>query len=171
MKKELKKAGAAALAAALVMTAAIPVYADETGAGDTPAQQSNLKLTTSMEAHYIMTIPMQASGEASIPFGKVDTDIGDLAVEGDIGTKQQVSVTVEQTPFTDVKDPGNTFDFELRCDGSEFAGAAWDWEEVRAEGSVSYPLTVHIPSETWAKVVAGEYAATLTFKAELQDVQ
>ena len=118
-----------------------------------------------------MTIPMQASGEASIPFGKVDTDIGDLAVEGDIGTKQQVSVTVEQTPFTDVKDPGNTFEFELRCDGSKFTGAAWDWEEVRAEGSVSYPLTLHIPSETWANVVAGEYAATLTFKAELQDVQ
>ena len=122
MKKELKKAGAAALAAALVMTAAIPVYADETGAGDTPAQQSNLKLTTSMEAHYIMTIPMQASGEASIPFGKVDTDIGDLAVEGDIGTKQQVSVTVEQTPFTDVKDPGNK-DFWLIDEEAAVTGA------------------------------------------------
>lgn len=171
MRKEMKRAGAAALAAALILTGGIPVSASEAGAGDTPAQQSSLNLPTSQEAHYIMTIPMQATGEASIPFGRVDTEIGDLTVTGDIGTKQQVSVTVEQTPFTDVKDPGNTFDFTLLHDGNTFKEAVWDWQEVRAETPVSYPLTVHIPSETWAKVVAGEYAATLNFKAELQNIE
>ena len=171
MRKEMKRAGAAALAEALILTGGISVSASEAGAGDTPAQQSSLNLTTSQEAHYIMTIPKQATGEASIPFGKVDTEIGDLTVTGDIGTKQQVSVTVEQTPFTDVKDSGNTFDFTLLHDGNTFKEAVWDWEEVRAETPVSYPLTVHIPSETWAKVVAGEYAATLTFKAELQNIE
>ena len=80
-------------------------------------------------------------------------------------------MTVEQTQFTDVKDSGNTFDFTLLHDGNTFKEAVWDWEEVRAETPVSYPLTVHIPSETWAKVVAGEYAAALTFKAELQNIE
>ena len=171
MRKEMKRAGAAALAEALILTGGISVSASEAGAGDTPAQQSSLNLTTSQEAHYSMTIPMQATGEASIPFGKVDTEIGDLTVTGDIGTKQQVSVTVEQTPFTDVKDAGNSFRFELLCKESMFEKEVWDWQEVRVETPVSYPLTVHIPSETWAKVVAGEYAATLTFKAELQNIE
>lgn len=149
MRKEMKRAGAAALAEALILTGGISVSASEAGAGDTPAQQSSLNLTTSQEAHYIMTIPMQATGEASIPFGKVDTEIGDLTVTGDIGTKQQVSVTVEQTPFTDVKDAGNSFRFELLCKESKFEKEVWDWQEVRVETPVSYISPVKHGRKWW----------------------
>lgn len=171
MNKRMKKAGAAALTTALILTAGIPAHASEPGAGDTPAQQSSLNLTTSKAAKYTMKIPMQATGEAGITFGAVDTEIGDLTVTGDIGTKQQVSVTVEQTPFTDVKDSGNHFDFDLRCKENKFETEVWNWQEVRAETPVSYPLTVHIPNETWENVAAGDYTATLTFKAELQNIE
>lgn len=166
-----KRAGAAVLAAALVMTAGIPAYASETGTGDTAAQSSSLNLTTSQEARYIMTIPMQATGEAGITFGDENTPIGDLSVTGDIGTKQQVSVTVEKTPFTDVRDANNHFDFDLLSENEDFEEATWNWQQVRAETPTGYALTVHIPNETWEKVPAGDYTATLTFKAQLEDVE
>lgn len=156
-----KRAGAVVLAAAAVMTAGIPVYA-------TGTQESSMNLNMSKEASYIMTIPKDTS---SIKFGAESTVIGALSVTGDIGTKQQVTVTTEKTPFTDVKDADNQFSFALQCEGNSFETAVWNWQEVRAEEPTAYPLTVYIPTETWADVAAGEYTATLTFTAELQNIE
>lgn len=161
MTGRMKRAGAAVLAAAAVMTAGVPAYAAGT-------QESSMDLNMSKEADYIMTIPMDTT---SIGFGAESTVIGDLSVTGNIGTKQQVTVTAEKTPFTDVKDAENQFPFDLQCEGSSFETAVWSWQEVRAEEPTAYPLTVYIPTETWADVAAGDYTATLTFKAELQNIE
>lgn len=166
MKVRTKKAGAAILAAALLMAAGIPAYASE--GADTGTQGSSLNLTMSKESDYMMTIPKTTT---SIQFGTVDTVIGDLYVTGDIGTKQQVAVTVGKTDFTDVKDEKNAFPFALQSGGADFEKAVWNWEQVRADTPTAYSLTVHIPSETWGEVVAGDYTAVLTFHAELQDIE
>lgn len=166
MKARAKKAAVLALSAALVMAAGIPVYASE--GDDTGTQESSINLTMSKESDYMMTIPKTTT---SIQFGTVDTVIGDLYVTGDIGTKQQVAVTVDKTDFTDVKDEENSFPFALQSGGADFEEAVWNWEQVRADTPAAYPLTVHIPSSMWGDVVAGDYAATLTFYAELQDVE
>ncbi len=166
MKGRKKRAAALALSALLVMAAGIPAYAS--GGADTGTQKSSLNLTMSKEPTYIMEIPKTTT---SISFGKEDTVIGDLCVTGDIGTKQQVAVTVDKTNFVDENDTENSFPFTLQCDGSDFKTAVWSWEQVRADTPTAYSLTVHIPSETWGDVVAGNYAATLTFQAELQNVE
>lgn len=166
MKVRTKKAGVVFLSAALIMAAGIPAYASE--GADTGTQESSMNLSMSKESDYTMTIPKTTT---SIKFGTVDTVIGDLSVTGDIGTKQQVAVTVEKTDFTDVKDEGNTFPFALQYEGEDFEAAVWNWEQVRADTPTAYSLTVNIPGATWGDVVAGDYAATLTFHAELQNVE
>lgn len=166
MKEKTRKAAALAFSAALVMAAGIPAYAsEETSTG---TQESSLNLSMSKDADFMMSIPKTT---ASIQFGAENTVIGDLYVTGDIGTKQQVAVSVEKTKFTDVKAEDNCFPFTLQSGGADFEEAVWDWKQVRADTPTAYSLTVYIPNETWGEVVAGDYAATLTFYAELQNVE
>ncbi|MDO5346708.1 MAG: cation transporter [Lachnospiraceae bacterium] len=160
-KRTVKQAFAAGMAAFVMMTSAIPVFA----AGSSDTQEMYLSMSKAPE--YTMTIP----ASQDIPFGTVDTGIGDLYVTGNIGTKQQVQVTAEKTDFVDEKDDANSFSFDLQCSGTDFSGAIWSSDQLRSEAATKYALTVHIPTETWGNTKAGTYKATLTFKAELQDVQ
>ena len=149
------------LAVSAVMAAAIPAYASE-------EDEKSMELTMSKASEYIMTIPKD---QDTVTFGTEKTQIGSLSVTGDIGTKQKVLVTVAKTNFVDVKDDTNFFAFDLQANGQNFSWAEWNWEQVRAQEPVAYPLTVYIPSETWADTVAGTYGATITFTAQLQDIE
>lgn len=161
--RKSKKIMAALLAATAFCAAAIPAYASSTG-----TDNQSMDLNISKTATYTMSIP---STQSNITFGTVDTIIGDVSVTGNIGTKQQVRVTVEKTDFVDAKDNTNKFSFELLNNGTAFSGQVWDSDQVRAAQAVAYPLTVRIPQTTWDTVKAGSYKATLTFQAELKEVQ
>lgn len=156
-----KKVMAALLVAAVMGTVAIPTYADS-------ANDKTMELNTSKSASYIMSIP---NTQSNISFGAEDTVIGNLSVTGNIGTKQQVQVTVEKTDFVDKKDNTNKFSFSLLHNGQDFTGQTWNYDQVRAAQAVAYPLTVHIPKTTWNGTKAGSYNATLTFKVALQDIE
>lgn len=162
MRNKTGKKVMAAFLAAAVMSMAVPAYASEA-----EKDEQSMELNMSKDSTYMMSIPMSQS----IAFGTVDTEIGEVSVTGDIGTKQKVNVKVSKTDFIDEKDAQNVFSFDLWSDEETFAGKDWVSEEVRAEEAVAYPLTVHIPTETWAGVIAGDYAATLTFEAELVDIE
>ncbi|MDO4337979.1 MAG: cation transporter [Eubacteriales bacterium] len=160
MKKQWKKRlQAVFLAGSMLMTAALPAYA---------ADKQSMELTVNKAAQYTMTIPRDQN---EIIFGAEHTTIGTLSVTGDIGTKQQVQVTVDKTDFADSKDKTNSFPFALQNNGSGFSSAVWTSEQVRAETPTGYDLEVYIPTTTWAGTQAGTYNATLTFQAELQDIR
>ncbi|MCD8104145.1 MAG: cation transporter [Lachnospiraceae bacterium] len=160
MKKNRKRLMAALMCAAILTTAAIPAYASST-------DQQSMELTMSKDATFIMTIPSTTN---TVVFGAVDTEIGEVKVTGDVGTKQQVEVTVTKTDFVDEKDSTNTFAFSLQYNDADFTGAIWSTEELRNE-TKALSLTVHIPTATWEGTTAGTYKATLTFQAELQDIE
>lgn len=160
IKKNRKRLMAALMCAAILTTAAIPAYAAGT-------DQQSMELTMSKDATFIMTIPSTTN---TVVFGAVDTEIGEVKVTGDVGTKQQVEVTVTKTDFVDEKDSANTFAFSLQYNNADFTGDVWSTEELRNE-TKALPLTVHIPTSTWENTAAGTYKATLTFQAELQDIE
>lgn len=165
MRKKIVKRVFAALMAASVMTvSSVPAFAEDT----TGKQSDSMDLFMKKDPVYTMTIPATTN---TIEFGTENTVIGDLSVTGDVGTKQQVRVTVSKTDFVDEKDDANSFSFDLQCSGTDFSGAIWSSDQLRSEAATKYALTVHIPTETWGNTKAGTYKATLTFKAELQDVQ
>ena len=157
-----KKAGRKAVLAAVLaafMMAALPVYA-ASGIDD-----QQLHLSISKDAEYTMSIPATTN---SVTFGEVDTVIGSLSIDGNIGTKQKVHVGVTKTDFAEAKDNTNKIPFTLKSAGNDFSSA--DWDRSAALAKTAYELTVNIPTETWAGKAPGSYTATLTFKAELQDV-
>lgn len=158
-KKQKKRAVSAVLAAAVLVSSALTAYAAD------GSQSQSMELTVQKDASYILTIPK----DQTISFGVVDTDIGELSVTGSIGTKQEVKVSVSTTKFVDTEDADNRFPFELRTGDGAFAGKTWDSQEVKEESKVA--LTVHIPSETWGETSPGTYRASVTFQAELLDVE
>lgn len=158
----LKRASAAFMAASVLMALSVPAF------GETVREEQSLELTMQKPPKYTMSIPSTTS---IIVFGTENTEIGDLSVIGDVGTKQQVLVTVAKTDFVDDNDKTNSFSFSLQHNGVDFTEEAWTFNQLREEPITAYGLIVHIPTETWAETKAGTYKATLTFKAELQDVQ
>lgn len=164
-KKTVKRAFAALMAASVMMLSSVPALAE----GTSDMQQSkSMELFIQKQPTYTMTIPKTTN---IIAFAKEKTVIGDLYVTGDVGTKQQVWVAVEKTDFVDEKDDTNSFPFDLQYAGEAFPGAVWSSAQLREKEATAYELTVYIPTETWAETKAGTYKASLTFKAELQDVQ
>ena len=166
-KKQKKKVAGAALAAAVLASAALTAYAAD---GSQPQsdgiQTQSMELTLRKDPSYILTIPESQS----IAFGAVDTKIGKLSVTGNIGTKQEVCVSVDMTDFIDTADDSNHFSFELFSGNTLFSEKAWGSLEVKEEDP-SVELTVRIPSETWGETSPGTYRAVLTFQAELVDIE
>ncbi|MCD8046625.1 MAG: cation transporter [Clostridiales bacterium] len=158
--RKIKKLTAVLMCAAILTTAAIPAYAAGT-------DQQSMELTMSKDATFIMTIPSTTN---TVVFGAVDTEIGEVKVTGNVGTKQQVKVDVIKTDFASEKDDTNTFAFSLQYNNTDFTSDVWSADELRNE-TKALPLTVHIPTSTWENTTAGTYKATLTFQAELQDIE
>lgn len=163
-KKTVKRVFAALMAASVMMVPSAPAFAESTG----NTQSEDLELFMEKGATYTMTIPSTTN---TIEFGAENTVIGTLSVTGDVGVKQQVQVVAEKTDFVDEKDAANKFAFDLQYDGKTFSGETWSSAQLRTEPATAYKLTVYIPTATWGETKAGNYKATLTFKADLQDVQ
>lgn len=155
-----KRTGRRAFAAiaAVSMMAALPVQA----AG---AQEESMNLSISKDASYTMTIPKTTN---IVEFGAENTEIGDLSVSGDIGTKQKVSVAVSKTDFEDVKDSDNKIEFNLKDAAADFTGAKWN--RADALSGKGYKLNVNIPAASWAGKAPGVYQASITFQASLEDI-
>lgn len=159
-KKWKKRDAGASLAATVLAMSVCTAYAAD------GSQSQSMQLTIQKNASYTMSIP----ASQDITFGTVDTEIGSLSVTGEIGTKQEVRVSVDTTEFTDTADDGNRFPFALWQGGTAFTGKNWSSKELE-NGGTSVSLTVHIPSETWGKTSPGTYRALVTFAAELADTQ
>lgn len=159
-KKRKKRAAGIVLAAAVLAMSVCTAYAAD------GSQSQSMQLTIKKDASYTMSIPKSQD----IVFGTVDTEIGKLSVTGEIGTKQEVRVSVDTTEFTDTADAGNHFPFALWQGSGVFTGKTWSSKELE-DGGTSVPLTVHIPSEIWGKTSPGTYRAVITFAAELADTQ
>lgn len=158
--KRKKRAAGVSLAAAVLAMSVCTAYAAD------GSHSQSMQLTIQKDASYTMSIPKSQD----IVFGAVDTEIGSLSVTGEIGTEQEVRVTVDTTEFTDTADTGNHFPFTLWQGSGVFTGKTWSSTELE-DGGTSVPLIVHIPSETWGKTSPGTYRAVLTFAAELADTQ
>lgn len=159
-KKRKKRAAGIVLAAAVLAMSVCTAYAAD------GSQSQSMQLTIQKDASYTMSIPKSQD----IVFGTVDTEIGKLSVTGEIGTKQEVRVSVDTTEFTDTADAGNHFLFALWQGSGVFTGKTWSSKELEGSGTPVL-LTVHIPSETWGKTSPGTYRAVITFAAELADTQ
>ena len=155
-----KKIMGAVLAAAILASSVLPVYAAD------GSQSGTMKLTVSKEAGYILTIP----SDQNIVFGTVDTGIGEVSVSGEIGTQQAVQVSAVSTEFVDAEDAGNSISFELREGNAAFTQKKWGSQALKDAASKA-SLTVHIPSETWGATGPGTYHASITFTAELVDAE
>lgn len=94
-----KKIMGAVLAAAILASSVLPVYAAD------GSQSGTMKLTVSKEAGYILTIP----SDQNIVFGTVDTGIGEVSVSGEIGTQQAVQVSAVSRNLSMQKMPATVF--------------------------------------------------------------
>ena len=158
--KRKKRAAGTVLASVVLAMSVCTAYAAD------GSQSQSMQLTIQKDASYTMSIPKSQD----IVFGTVDTEIGSLSVTGEIGSKQEVRVSVDTTEFTDTADTGNHFPFALWQGSRVFTGKTWSSTELEGSGT-PVPLTVHIPSETWGKTSPGTYRAVITFAAELADTQ
>lgn len=157
-----KKAGIRAVLAAVMAVSMLTTIP----ANSAKADKQDMTVRITKDATYTLTIP---SATDRVNFGAENTVIGNLSVKGDIGTKQKVRVGATKTEFVDVKDSTNRISFNLKNGGNNFSAA--DWNRDAALNKVGRELTINIPAETWKGKASGNYTATITFTAELQDIK
>ncbi len=150
-KKEIARRISTILTAAVFFAAAVPVSASE--------QQTTLNLV--IPSTYTMTIPKSQH----IEYGKNETQIGTLTVEGNIRPDEALYVSVKKSAFQNLEKK-HSFAFRLLSGSEEFSGRSWSGMELETEQTV--PLSVSIADTVWDEVQAGNYTAALTFTAEIQ---
>lgn len=146
----MKKAVTLALAALLVVSCALPAFAD------------SMKISTeASKAEYKLSFP----ADTEIPWEAESTDIGEVAVEKLLLEPGKV-VTVE------VKSANgyalvNTQDAQKKIPYT-LSGAD---NMVFEPGDIdkTYPLTVGVTTDAWRVAAAGEHTDTLTFVVDYKD--
>lgn len=148
-------------------TKTIELRGDDSVVGTNDSQTSATQLTTnSANSHYMVSIP----ASAKIEFNKVDTNIGDLQITGNIKDSKQVHVTVSGDHFVNENDVNSTMDFSVTTkDGAPLTN--FDANSAEAKAGKHTPLFVHIDHAQWDQAVAGKYTGHITFKATLADAQ
>lgn len=142
---------------------ALPVY------GSSSSRQDTTTLTATIDSSYVLTIPM----DTPVSYGTVDTDLsGALKVIGNVRSSQQVTVSATTEQFKN--DDGQAEFTYMLLDKSKdipFSKGVWNEAELRNSQPKEIPLAIHIPQDTWNKAKAGTYKSTVTFTAELENVQ
>lgn len=147
----------------------IELRGDDSGVGTNDSQTSATKLTTdSANSHYMVSIP----ASAKIEFNKVDTNIGNLQITGNIKDSKQVHVSVTKDAF---RNGNSTMDFSVATQVEKDAPLTpltnFDANSAEAKAGKHTPLFVHIDHAQWDQAVAGKYTGHITFKATLADAQ
>lgn len=146
--------------ASLVLAIALSVLSLPVSAAGITSQTTTL--TTTIDSSYTMSIPMNQT----ISLNTITTEIGAVAVTGNLKTDEEVAVTIEKTAFT--TENTGTIPYRLLSEGNAVASLTWSEAEARNDAPKSYPLTVTIDEEQWRQARAGDYTATITFTAEIQ---
>lgn len=144
----------------LMGTMALPVSAQELQkTGDT-------EVTANVASDYVLTIP----AKTEIAFNATSTDLaGTLTVTGNVLPTQEVEVTA--TPNALHNEAQNTdLPYTLKKDSETFIADTWNETELREE-TKDVQLSIAITEAEWNKAEAGNYTGSITFTANLKDVQ
>lgn len=150
-------------------TKTIELRGEDPVVGTNDSQTSTTKLTTNgANSHYMVSIP----ASFKIEFNKVDTNIGDLQITGNIKDSKKVHVTVSGDHFVNKNDANSTMDFSVTTkDGAPLTNFDANSTEAKAKKGKQTPLYVHIDRAQWDQATAGEYEGHITFNATLADAQ
>lgn len=150
----MKKAVTLALAALLVVSCALPAFAN-------PEEKTMTISTQSPAADYKFSYP----ADTEIPWEAETTDIGEVAVEKLLLEPGKV-VTVE-VKSTNGYALVNTQDAQKKIPYT-LSGAD---NMVFEPGDIdkTYPLTVGVTTDAWHAAAAGEHTDTLTFVVDYKD--
>ena len=147
---------------ALMGAMALPVSAqDNTESKDT-------SITAKIQSTYTLSIP----ASTTIDFEKTSTNLKEtLKVTGNVLPTQEVAVTAKAGAFHNkVQNTDLPYKLIDKRNNSEFTTATWSEDELR-DGSKELTLSVDITKEAWDAAEAGNYEGSITFTANLQDIQ
>lgn len=147
---------------ALMGAMALPVSAqDNTESKDT-------SITAKIQSTYTLSIP----ASTTIDFEKTSTNLKEtLKVTGNVLPTQEVAVTAKAGAFHNkVQNTDLPYKLIDKRNNSEFTTATWSEDELR-DGSKELTLSVDITKEAWDAAEAGSYEGSITFTANLQDIQ
>lgn len=147
---------------ALMGAMALPVSAqDNTESKDT-------SITAKIQSTYTLSIP----ASTTIDFKETSTNLKEtLKVTGNVLPTQEVVVTAKAGAFHNkVQNADLPYKLIDKRNDSEFTTATWSEDELR-DGSKELTLSVDITKEAWDAAEAGSYEGSITFTANLQDIQ
>lgn len=147
---------------ALMGAMALPVSAqDNTESKDT-------SITAKIQSTYTLSIP----ASTTIDFKETSTNLKEtLKVTGNVLPTQEVAVTAKAGAFHNkVQNTDLPYKLIDKRNNSEFTTATWSEDELR-DGSKELTLSVDITKEAWDAAEAGSYEGSITFTANLQDIQ
>lgn len=147
---------------ALMGAMALPVSAqDNTESKDT-------SITAKIQSTYTLSIP----ASTTIDFKETSTNLKEtLKVTGNVLPTQEVTVTAKAGAFHNkVQNTDLPYKLIDKRNNSEFTAATWSEDELR-DGSKELTLSVDITKEAWDAAEAGSYEGSITFTANLQDIQ
>ena len=153
----MKKMLSSILTAALCLSMAVPVFAQEISQ-DTEPDTGTTTITASKAATYMVVIPERAE----ITFDTEVNPIGGIEYkEGNLEPDAYVTVTLsKQTPLAHNVDASYTIPYEIRSGETVFESAVYD---ESTEAGTKTPLTANISKEAWEAAKSGDYTASLTF--------
>lgn len=139
---------------------ALPVSAQEL------QKTGNTEVTANVASDYVLTIP----AKTEIAFNATSTNLaGTLKVTGNVLPTQEVKVTA--TPNALHNEVQNTdLPYTLKKGAEIFTADTWNETELREE-TKAVQLSIAITEAEWNKAEAGNYTGSITFTANLQDVQ
>lgn len=151
---------------ALMGAMVLPVSAQE----NTESKDTTIK--ANIQSAYTLTIP----AETQITFEAVSTNLaGALKVTGNVLPSQEVVVTATAGAFHN--NVQNTdLPYKLMNGQEEFKTATWDETELRSgfeqeSQAKAIQLSIAIAESDWQFAQAGDYEGSITFTANLQNVQ
>lgn len=149
-------------ALALMGAMALPVSAQD----NTETKDTTIK--ANIQSTYTLTIP----AETTIDFEATSTNLtGALKVTGNVLPTQEVEVTAQAKAFhNEVQNTDLPYKLIDKRNNSEFTTATWSEDELR-DGSKELTLSVDITKDAWSVAEAGDYKGSITFTANLQNVE
>lgn len=150
----MKKWIALLLTLALALSLSVTAFAAEINQDSDP-QEAEVKVTTSIEPTYTVTIPE----DVQVTFNETSTKFGTIELTG-AQLDPEYAVTVTLTASGTLKneaDQTKTIAYAVNSDDGAFESAAY-----QKEGE-STDLTIDITQEAWDAAYAGDYSDIVTF--------
>ena len=151
---------------ALMGAVALPVSAQD----NTETKDTTIK--ANIQSTYTLTIP----AETDIAFEATSTSLnGTLKVTGNVLPSQEVEVTAQAKDFHNHAQNAD-LPYKLMNGQEEFKIATWNETELRngfenSQNAKEIQLSIAIEESNWKTAKAGDYEGSITFTANLQNVQ